>query len=159
MLALKAGLFVGSIGTVLSVFLSLSSGVPLTGPMLFGMAFHAVASFLMLFVISMLPMPGAVLTQRHLPELPVPIAFLVSLLSGMLFVYLLLWALEQPAVETDGATSIYRHAGPFLNATRNLAYYLYPLAVMSISLLSFYLLAWREKRANKTYMDSPARRD
>jgi hypothetical protein len=150
MLATKSALIVGALGAVFSVFLSLSQPPTSGSLLLLGTAFHAVATFLMLFVISMLPMPGALLVQRLVPRLPVTLAFALSLLSGILIVFLVLLAIEQPAFETDGGTSLHRHAGPSLNASRNTAYYLYAITVMSVSLLVFYLLSWISKRANKT---------
>lgn len=149
MLATKSASIVGALGAAFSLFLSLSQPPTSGSLLLLGTAFHAVATFLMLFVISMLPMPGALLLQRLVPRLPVALAFTLSLLSGILIVFLLLLLIEQPSFETDGVTSIHRHAGPSLNASRNAAYYLYAAVVMSVSLLIFYLLGWVSKRANK----------
>jgi len=148
-LAVKAALIVGALGAVCSLYLSLSQPPTSGGLLLLGTTFHAVATFLMLFVISLIPMPGALLVQRLAPGLPVALAFALSLLSGLLMVFLLLLAIEQPTFETDGVTSVYRHAGPSLNASRNGAYYLYAMTVMGISLSIFYLLRWRIGRVDK----------
>lgn len=150
MLATKSALIVGALGAAFSLCLSLSRPPTSGWLLLLGTTFHAVGTFLMLFVISMVPMPGALLVQRLVPRLPVALAFALSLLSGMLVVFLLLSAIEQPTFEADGENSVYRHAGPSLNASRNTASYLYATTVMSISLLIFYLLSWRSRRVNKT---------
>jgi hypothetical protein len=150
MLATKSALIVGASGAAFSLYLSLSQPPASGSLLLLGTTFHAVATFLMLFVISMIPMPGALLVQRLAPRLPVALAFVLSLLSGMLITFLVLLAIEQPAFETDGESSIYRHAGPSLHASRNPAYYLYTATVMSISLLIFHILVWRSRGANKT---------
>nr|WP_298722101.1 hypothetical protein [uncultured Steroidobacter sp.] len=148
-LAVKSALIVGALGAVCSLWLSLSQPPTSGALLLLGTTFHAVATFLMLFVISLIPMPGALLVQRVAPRLPVALASVLSLLSGLLIVFLLLSAIEQPTFETDGVTSVYRHAGPSLNASRNSAYYLYAMTVMCISLSIFYLLRWRSGCANK----------
>lgn len=149
MLATKSASIVGAAGAVCSLYLSLSQPPTSGWLLLLGTTVHAVGTFLMLFVISMIPMPGALLVQRLMPRMPVAGAFALSLLSGVLIVFLLLLAVGQPAFETDGESSVYRH-GPSVNSSRNTAYYSYTIAVMSISLVLFHLLDWRSNRANKT---------
>lgn len=155
MSATKSALIVGASGAVFSLCLSLSHPPTSGSLLLLGTTFHAAATFLMLFVISMVPMPGALLVQRLAPRLPVALAFVLSLLSGVLIVFLLLSAIGQPAFETDEETSVYRHAGPSLSASRSTGYYLYAMTVMSISLLIFYFLGWRSRRADKTMEPAP----
>ena len=144
--ALRAAVLVAGGGTVILTIISLFSGIPVSGAVLAGLMFGGVGTFSFMFFIALLPMPAALLCRKYLPQLSAPAAFALSLVISLFLVFAALWLIQTPPVETDGDTTIYRHAGPTLNASKNISYYLYTLPIMCFSLASFHWLRSRHVR-------------
>lgn len=148
--AVKAAVMVAGGGAVILTISSLFSGMPASGTMLVGLVSGGVGTFAFMFFIALLPMPAAVLFRKYLPQLPATAAFSLSLVISLFLVFAALWLIETPPVETHGESTIYRHAGPTLNASKNISYYLYSLPIMFFALMSFHWLCRQHRRSNKT---------
>jgi len=148
--AVKAAVMVAAGGSVILTISSLFSGIPASGTMLVGLVFGGVGTFAFMFFIALLPMPAAVLFRKYLLQMPTPAALALSLAISLFLVFAALWLIETPSVETDGGSTVYRHAGPTLNASKNISYYLYSLPIMFFALVSFYWLCGKHGRSNKT---------
>lgn len=147
--AVKAAVFVAAGGAVISTFSSLFAVKLLSGTVLTGLVFGGLGTFAVVFFIALLPMPAAVLFRKYLPRLPVPAAFALSFVISLLLVFAALWLIETPTVEIHGDSTVYRHAGPTLNASRNISYYLYSLPIILFSLGSFHWLGRRHRRSQE----------
>jgi lipid-A-disaccharide synthase-like uncharacterized protein len=147
--ALKAAALVAAGGALMLAASSLLSGIPASATMLAGLVFGAVGTFSFMFFIALLPMPAAILFRKYLPQFPAPAAFALSLVVSLLLVFAALWMIETPPVEVDGDSTIYRHAGPTLNASKNVSYYLYSLPIMFFSLICFHWLRRQGGRSSK----------
>lgn len=148
--AVKAALLVAAGGAAILTISSLFSGIPMSATMLAGLVFGSAGTFAFMFFIALVPMPAAVLFRKYLPQLPVPAAFALSLVISLFLVFAALWLIETPHVETHSGSTVYRHAGPTLNASKNISYYLYSLPIMFLSLVSFQWLCRQPGRSNKT---------
>jgi hypothetical protein len=147
--ALTAAALVAGGGTVILTLISLFSGIPVSGAVLAGLVIGGVSTFTFMFFIALLPMPAAVLCRKFVPQLPVVASFALSLVISLFLAFAALWLIETPPIETDGDTTIYRHAGPALNASKNVSYYLYTLPIMFFSLASFHWLRRKRVRPDK----------
>ena len=105
-----------------------------------------------LFIVALLPLPGAMLLRRFAPSASGTFDFLASMVTGMLLLFLLLTATESPSIETDGESTITRHAGPSLDASRKLFYYYYAAPVMIFS-LGYYYARQSRKRGDEGEKD------
>lgn len=148
--AVKAAVLVAAGGAVILTISSLFSGVPVSGTMLAVLVLGGAGTFAFMFFIALVPMPAAVLFRKYLPQLPVPAAFALSVVISLFLVFAALWLIETPSVETDGGSTVYRHAGPTLNASKNISYYLYSVPIMFLSLVSFHWLCSKPGRSSKT---------
>jgi hypothetical protein len=149
MVVFRAAALAAGVATAVLTVISMFSGAPVSGVMLMGMIFGTISSFVIMFVVALLPMPAAVVCRKYLPKIPIFASFLLSLALSLLIVFAVLRLIETSPVETDGTTTIYRHAGPSLGASRNASYYAYAFPIMFLSLVSFYWLNRQRARSNE----------
>ena len=154
MLAFKAPAYVAAIATLLLAAISLSSAFSNHQPAVTSWLFLAsttLVNFVVMFLVGLLPMPVAALFRTYRPATHVAVRFALSLAFGMLMVFLILWLIETPVYESDGASSVYRHAGPSVAASTKLLYYVSAAPILVLALFTYH---WLERaaarRANKS---------
>jgi hypothetical protein len=147
--ALKAAVLVAGGGTALSVVITLFSGQSVTKAAVAGLL-GGWTTFWVMLLIALLPMPAAVLCRKYLPRVPAIVAFALSLASALFLVFAVLRLIESPPIETDGDTTIYRYAGPTVDASKKISYYFYSLPIIFASLVIFHWMLRRRVPAFKT---------
>jgi uncharacterized membrane protein len=132
---LKSGALVAFAGAFLLAATGLFSEIQRASPAWLILALSTVLNFMVIFFVSLLPMPAAILFRKWLASVPKVISFVASLAFGFVMIFLLLKLIETPTFETDGVSTTYRHAGPTVNASSKAFYYLYAAPVLIASLL------------------------